>query len=278
MFRIGEFSRIARVSGRLLRYYDSIGLLSPQRIDPATGYRYYSAEQLGRLNRILALKDLGLSLEQVARMVDGKISTDEIRGMLMLKKAELERTLSEEAVRLRHIESRLQQIDEQGVLRDYDVVIKSAPEQPYLSVRRTYVGIGDVVAMLREVSRAATTRIPESARDALIVVAHSDFDDEDLDLEIGFGLKQERAKPLALPGGLEMTVNELPAAACLATLVRSGPLHQSHIAFGALGIWMEANGFQIAGTSREVFLQPPFQRPDQEDVVMEIQFPVTKVA
>jgi DNA-binding transcriptional MerR regulator len=278
MFKIGEFSRIARVSGRLLRYYDGIGLLSPQRIDPATGYRYYSADQLGRLNRILALKDLGLSLEQVARMVDGKISTDEIRGMLMLKKADLERTLSEEAVRLRHIESRLQQIDEQGSLRDYDVVVKSAARQPYLSMRRTYRRIEDVVAMLRKVSRAATARIPESVRDAMIVVAYSDFEDEDLDLEIGFSLKQEMTRRIALPGGMEMTVNELPAIECLATLVRSGPLHQSHIAFGALGIWMEANGFQIAGTSRELFLQPPFQRPDQEDVVMEIQFPVTKAA
>jgi effector-binding domain-containing protein len=237
-----------------------------------------ATDQLGRLNRILALKELGLSLEQLARMVDGKISTDEIRGMLMLKKAELERSLSEEAVRLRHIESRLQQIDEQGALRDYDVVVKSAARQPYLSVRRTYRGIDDVVAMLREVTRAVSARIPESGRDAMVVVAHSDFDDEDLDLEIGVGLRQERTTPLTLPGGLEMTVNELPAVERLATLVRSGPLHQSHIAFGALGIWMEANGFQIAGTSREVFLQPPFQRPDQEDVVMEIQFPVTKVA
>jgi len=278
MFRIGEFSRIARVSSRLLRYYDGIGLLSPQRIDPATGYRYYSADQLGRLNRILALKDLGLSLEQVARMVDGKISTDEIRGMLMLKKAELERTLSEEAVRLRHIESRLQQIDEQGSLRDYDVVVKSAPRRPYLSMRRTYPRIDEVVAVLRDISQVAAARIPESVRDALIVVAHSDFDDEDLDLEIGFGLRQETAKPLTLPGRIEMTVHELPAVECLATLVRSGPLHQSHLAFGALGIWMEANGFQIAGPSRELFLQPPFQRPDLEDVVMEIQFPVTRAA
>jgi DNA-binding transcriptional MerR regulator len=276
MFRIGEFSRIARVSSRLLRYYDGIGLLSPQRIDPATGYRYYSADQLGRLNRILALKDLGLSLEQVARMVDGKISTDEIRGMLRLKKAELERTLSEEAVRLRHIESRLQQIDEQGSLRDYDVVVKSAPRQPYLSMRRTYPRIDDVVVKLREIARAAAARIPENLRDALIVVAHSDFDDQDLDLEIGFGLRQERTKPLQLPGGIAMTVHELPAVECLATLVRAGPLHQSHLAFGALGIWMEANGFQIAGPSRELFLQPPFQTPDQEDVVMEIQFPVTR--
>jgi DNA-binding transcriptional MerR regulator len=278
MFRIGEFSRIARVSGRLLRYYDSIGLLSPQRIDPATGYRYYSADQLARLNRILALKELGLSLEQVARMVDGRVSTDEIRGMLMLKKAELERTLSEEAVRLRHIESRLQQIDEQGSLRDYDVVVKSAARQPYLSMRRTYRRIDDVVAMLRDVARVVIARVPETARDAMIVVAHSDFDDEDLDLEIGFALKQTKTKPIALPGGAEMTISELPAVECLATLVRSGPLHQAHIAFGALGIWMEANGFRIAGTSRELFLQPPFQRPDQEDVVMEIQFPVTKAA
>ena len=60
MFRIGEFSQIARVSGRLLRYYDSIGLLRPVRTDPQTGYRYYSAAQLGELNRILALKELGL--------------------------------------------------------------------------------------------------------------------------------------------------------------------------------------------------------------------------
>jgi DNA-binding transcriptional MerR regulator len=276
MFRIGEFSRIARVSGRLLRYYDSIGLLSPQRTDPATGYRYYSAGQLARLNRILALKDLGLSLEQVARMIDGNISTDEIRGMLMLKKAALERTLSEEAVRLRHIESRLQQIDEQGSLRDYDVVVKSAARQAYLSMRRTYPRIDDAVAMVRDVSRTAAARIPESIRGALIVVAHSDFDDEDLDLEIGFGLKDKTVRPFALQGGIAMTVSELPAVETLATLVRSGPLHQSHIAFGALGVWMEANGFQIAGPSRELFLQAPLQGPDGEDVVMEIQFPVTR--
>ena len=119
MFRIGEFSRIARVSTRLLRYYDGIGLFSPGRIDPATGYRFYLADQLAQLNRILALKDLGLSLEQVARMLDEKITAGEIRGMLALKKAELERSLSEEAARLRHIESRLRQIEERRLARGF---------------------------------------------------------------------------------------------------------------------------------------------------------------
>lgn len=278
MFRIGEFSRVARVSGRLLRYYDSIGLLSPRRIDPATGYRYYAADQLTRLNRILALKELGLSLEQVAGMVDDKISTDEIRGMLMLRKAQLERSLSEEAARLRHIESRLQQIDEEGALSDYDVVVKSAATQPYLAVRRTFPKMDDAIAMLRDVARAVTARIPDGVRDAMVVVAYSDFEEENLDLEIGFALTRPTNKSIALPDRSAMTMTELPAVDSLATVVRRGPNYQSHLAFGALGLWMEANGYAIAGPSREVFLELPFQRPEQEDAVVEIQFPVTKSA
>lgn len=278
MFRIGEFSRIARVSGRLLRYYDGIGLLSPRRIDPATGYRYYAADQLTRLNRILALKELGLSLEQVAGMIDDKISTDEIRGMLMLKKAQLERSLSEEAARLRHIESRLQQIDEEGALSNYDVVVKSAATQPYLAIRRTFPTMDDAIAMVGDVARAVTARIPDSIRDPLVVVAYSDFEEEDLDLEIGFALTRPTNRSVALPDRSEMAMTELPGVDSLATVARRGPKHQSHLAFGALGLWMDANGYAMAGPSREVFLELPLQIPDQEDIVMEIQFPMTKAA
>ena len=86
MFTVGEFSRLAQVSKRMLRYYDEIGLLRPIHTDKLTGYRYYSAEQLPDLNRILALKDLGLTLEQVQRILRDNVSTDEIQGMLLLKK------------------------------------------------------------------------------------------------------------------------------------------------------------------------------------------------
>jgi DNA-binding transcriptional MerR regulator len=273
LFRIGEFSRIARVSGRLLRYYDSIGLFSPSYTDPVTGYRYYRAGQLAQLNRILALKDLGLSLEQVGRMIGEKISAEEVRGMLMLKRAELESSLNDGLARLRHIESRLRQIDEQGSLRDYDVILKSAPAQPYLSLRRTYPGLEPAIAALREVAGAAKT-LPRELQPTLVVVAHSDFDDEDLDLEIGLALDRElpsRFEPPAIPG---MTATELPASDTLATLVRNGPLYESHLAFGALGLWMEANALQIAGPSREVFLELPLRETATTPTVMEVQFPV----
>jgi len=278
LFRIGEFSQIARVSGRLLRYYDSIGLLRPQRIDPVTGYRYYSAGQLQQLNRILALKELGLSLDQVARMLDERISAAEIRGMLALKKAELEQSLAAEAARLRHIESRLTQIEEQGSLGDYDVVLKSAPVVSILSTRATYPRFDDAIAALQEVSRAVRMQVAAAARENIIVVAHCDFDDENLDLEIGVTLSRQVNKPVRLPSGVQMAMAELPASDSLATIVRSGPLYQSHLAFGRLGVWMEANGYQIAGPCREVFLDMPFQAPGQGDPTVEIQFPVAKTA
>ena len=276
MFRIGEFSQIARVSGRLLRYYDSIGLLRPQRIDPETGYRYYSAAQLERLNRILALKDLGLSLDQVARMLDDKISTTEIRGMLALKKAELERSLAEEAARLRHIESRLTQIEQQGTLGDYDVVLKSGAATPVLSTRAVYPTFDEVIAALREIAQAVRTQVAAAARENIVVIAHCDFDDENLDLEIGVTLNRAVNKPVRLPSGAQLALTELPASAMLATLVRTGPLYQSHLAFGKLGVWMEANDYAIAGPCREIFLDMPFQLPG--DPAVEIQFPVTKAA
>ena len=278
MFRIGEFSRIARVSGRLLRYYDSIGLLSPQRVDPVTGYRYYTADQLGRLNRILALKDLGLTLDQVARLIDERISTEEIRGMLVLRKAELERSLDEAASRLRHVEGRLQQIDEQGGLADYDVVVKPVEAQPFLALRRNFAGMDHAIACLREVARLGSPAIPFAARRNLIVVAHSDFEDDSLDLEIGYALTRLINRKVALADGAALAVTELPAVESMATVVRRGAKDRTHLAFGALGIWMDANGYRIAGPGRELFLELPFQRPEPEDVVMEIQFPVTKAA
>ena len=70
MFTIGDFARHGQVSVRMLRHYDTTGLLRPARVDPASGYRFYEAAQLARLNRIVALKDLGFTLEQVAAMLD----------------------------------------------------------------------------------------------------------------------------------------------------------------------------------------------------------------
>ena len=80
MIRIGDFSKLSRISVKTLRYYDEMGLLKPVEVDPFTGYRLYEYSQLSTLNRILALKDLGFSLEEIGRHLDDGLSTEQMRG------------------------------------------------------------------------------------------------------------------------------------------------------------------------------------------------------
>ena len=111
MIKIGDFSKLAHVSIKTLHHYDDLGLLRPTHVDRYTGYRYYEIGQLSRLNRILALKDLGFSLEQVSQLLDEDLSTAEIRGMLRMKQMELAGQVEEEQARLARVEQRLKQLE-----------------------------------------------------------------------------------------------------------------------------------------------------------------------
>jgi DNA-binding transcriptional MerR regulator len=278
MFRIGEFAQIAQVSGRQLRFYDQLGLLRPAHTDPETGYRYYSIRQLPRLNSILALKELGLSLEQIGPLLKKEISATELRAMLTMKRAQLERSLTEEQARLRHIESRIAQIDRQGGIEGFDVVLKSVPPTPFLSLRSSFDSMDEVVLMVRAVAEEGAKQLRPAVRDKLIVVARNDLEDERLDLEIGFSLTRPSNATVRIAGSRVLQAGELPAAPEMATIVRPGTNAQSHTSFGAIGTWIEANAYEIAGPCREVFLEPVTDPPGFEGALVEIQFPVRRAA
>ncbi len=126
MLRIGEFARVGSVSVATLRHYHDLGLLVPAVVDPATGYRWYSAAQLPRLSRIVALKDLGFSLDQVELLI-AEVTADELRGMLMLRRAQVETDLGAQRDRLARIETRLRMIDKEGTMPKYEIAIKPLP-------------------------------------------------------------------------------------------------------------------------------------------------------
>ena len=122
--RIGEFARLGQVSVSALRYYSDAGLLKPAHTDRWTGYRYYDLDQLPSLNRILALKDLGLSLEDIGRLMGDELPPEQIRALLRVKQAEMREQSRELMERLSRVEARIQQIELEGKMPDYDVVIK----------------------------------------------------------------------------------------------------------------------------------------------------------
>src|SRR3712207_4435815 len=114
MLSIGHFARQGRVSVRMLRHYDAIGLLRPAHVDPTTGYRSYDARQLSRLNRIVALKGLGFTLQQVRSVLDDEVGVEELRGMLRLRQAELQSQIAADTARLTQVEARLQILEREG--------------------------------------------------------------------------------------------------------------------------------------------------------------------
>ncbi len=110
MFRIGLFARLCQVSVSALRYYDEIDLLKPESVDPFTGYRYYTAEQVPRLNRIMALKDLGFALDDIRQMVNTDLTASQIRAMLLRRQTDLEAQLMQTQEQLAHVQTRLRQL------------------------------------------------------------------------------------------------------------------------------------------------------------------------
>lgn len=277
MFRIGEFSRIAQVSGRLLRYYDEIGLLSPEFTDPQTGYRYYSAHQLSRLNRILVLKELGLSLEQVARLLGQDTSTEEMRGMLTLRKAQIEQTMQEEMARLRAIEVRLQQLETQGHIPERDVMLKSVPAWDYLALREVLPSMAAIRQLVGNIVDVVPSAVGKNFLGTLAIVRHSPiYEPEALDVEVGYLLTGNVAERVTLSEERVLTKRGLPAVDVMATLIHIGPLTESHGSYGILANWLEANEYLIAGAGREILMQPPLWGKENE-AVTELQFPVTKL-
>ena len=135
MIRIGDFSKLSRVTVKTLRYYDEMGLLHPVEVDPFTGYRYYEYNQLPRLHRILALRDLGFHLEEIARFLDEGLTSQQIHGMLLLRQAEIRQAMHDEEERLQRVASLLHQIDLEDNMSEYAVVMKAVEPIRIASVR-----------------------------------------------------------------------------------------------------------------------------------------------
>jgi DNA-binding transcriptional MerR regulator len=274
MFTIGEFSRIARVTPRQLRHYEELGLFKPERIDPETGYRFYSALQLPRLNRILALKELGLTLTQILRLLDEHISAEEIRGMLTMRKAQIEQTLRDELDRVRSVEARLWQIEEQGELFD-DVVLKAMPARTFLSIRQIVASKEEGFALMAEVQRTLPPLLGRNAvgHFALLFPSES-FEIENIDVEMGLLPAGDVPQTVLLSDGRAMTVRTLPAVETMATLVCVGIANHERC-YGRLGTWMEHHHFQLVGPGWEVLIEP-FHPTKGDEAVIEIQLPVTR--
>lgn len=274
MLKIRDFARLAEVSMTTLRYYDEIGLLKPVHVDPETGYRFYTMDQLPYLHRILALKELGLGLTQIGEILDEGVSAEALQGMLRLRQAQLQQHIQAEQEQLVRIEARLLSLEQGSCLPTYEVVLKAVRPITGISLNLTTTALenhahwGDALcAMLK---RYKITPIDH------LIVLHTESENECIpgSVEVVAPVDWRDADTLITRSEGQLTRCELPAFPRVASTLHHGHPAQVIPAYQALGTWIENNGYTIVGPRRKIRLR---REENLDDALTEIQFPVEKV-
>lgn len=273
MLNIGEFARLGQVSPRMLRHYDELGLLRPERVDATSGYRYYSVRQLERLHRIVALRDIGFGLEQIRQILTEQVSVDELRGMLRLRRAQIEQSVGEEQERLRRIEAHLRALEWRDAVELQDIVIKYT--QPIRVALASASGLSHA-----DIGAAFGRLLPQ-------VIAHLDavgakpgisvgvYEDEggsvaegDIVLRAGFDVGNQN-----VADGETVRVVDLPVIEVAAAVYRGGD-DGIMAAWEALVRWIDDTGYHLIGDCRELYHE--WHEEDPSRNVMELQQPISR--
>lgn len=285
MLKVGDFSQLGQVSVRTLQYYDERGLLKPAEVDEWTGYRFYSVEQLPRLNRILALRDLGFSLEQISRVVDDEVPAEQLRGMLALKQAETERQLSEGRSRLARVEARLRQIELEGEPSSHEVALKKVAPQTAVCARAVVPTMNEVARyrmdLYERVYRRLAKNRTEPAGPELALYHTREYTEENMDMEAAVPVDETSASlasaaPTDAADGVG--IRELPAVLTMAYATFGGrDIWDIPGAVAALFAWVGENGYSSAGPMREVHhFGRELDHEDHDTLVIELQIPLQR--
>jgi effector-binding domain-containing protein len=271
MFKIGDFSTLSRISVKTLRYYDEIGLLKPVKVDQFTSYRYYSADQLPRLNYIVSLKNMGLSLEEVSTLISDDLTPSQMRDIFILKKEELRQRVKEEQRWLEQVEKLLKQIEKEGAMPDYQITIKRVEPQLIVSIRDVLPTYGNVGQLYGEIFKYLGKKLVFKPAGPVMLICHDgEYKESDVDAEAAVPISKN------ISGSDRVKVYELPGLEQAACTIYKGPYEGISEAYNALMAWIESNGYQITGPDRELYFTDPNEVTNPAENVTEIQFPVKK--
>lgn len=266
MFKIGEFAKLTRVPVRTLRYYDDIGILKAAHIEVESGYRYYTGTQLVELNRILALKDLGLSLEQIDRILKDESRIEDLQGMLRLKQLEIEQSIQNEQQRLIRIQTWLEQ--EKVAPDRYEITVKDVPAQTVAAIQGIASSENDLAMvcenLFQTLSRTLSKNQISCSEAGIVRYLNEDFTDTNIQVEALIPLRGTN------PELSQLTVHHLPAMK-VASLAFRGNNNQLPGVYQAILQWLDVQSYRIVDNPREIHLQ------QDNDAVIEVQVPIEAV-
>ena len=246
MLKIGEFSKLSRVSVRMLRHYDEIGLLKPAEIDRFTDYRYYREDQLPIAGRIAALKDMGFSLADIVRILEAYDNREKLDQFFSARQEELEALSRDTAYKLTLLDAARKRLRKEEDM-SFNVTLKTIPER-----------------------YAATMNLVEDDP-CLCAVTYLDgeYKEENVDM---MAWKTVRGNYPDTEHVKFRTLPEVTVASC----TYQGSYTQITDVYAAVIAWMEANGYEPAGPMFNIYHVSPHETQNPDEFVTEICYPVKK--
>ena len=270
MLRIGEFSKLSRISIRMLRHYDEIGLLTPEETDPFTGYRYYSEAQLITAGRINALKDMGFKLCGAAELLERWEDRETLERRLLAQREAALLQAEEAARRLRLLDTALERLRKDEPMK-YDVTVKTIPERQVASVRQIIPSY-DMEGSLWEIFLKETAHMHIQDGDPVLCSAtfyDGEYKESDVDVEI------QKTVRGAYPDTEHVKFKTMPAVE-VASAVCRGSYEQIGEATAAVVSWVEASGWAFDGPAFFIYHVSPHETNNPEEFVTELCYPVRK--
>lgn len=271
MLKIGDFSKMSRISIRMLRHYDEIGLLKPEEVDDFTGYRYYDESQLIQAGRIQALKNMGFGLTSIREIMKVYSDAEELGHFLTIQRKELEAQAVQIRERLLLLDSTIQWLRKDGTMMGYDVSLKTMPELYVASVKQvipTYADEGMLWNIMMEETKGMHMQYGNPSY-GMAVYHDGEFKEHDVTVEVqqsvlGTYMDTEHVKYKKIPSTL------------IASVTFKGRYEQISQVNEAVAKWISDNGYEYGGLSFNIYHVSPQSAQNPEEYVTEVCYPVRK--
>jgi DNA-binding transcriptional MerR regulator len=279
MLKIGEFAQLSQVTVKTLHHYSDIGLFEPAHIDPKNNYRYYKVDQLPRIHRIMAMKEVGLSLDQIRLLMTEDLPIEQFRGMLRLKQSEIEQEIKKAQQKSSIVDFRLRMIEAETNFPNMDVVIKELEPLFVLSM----------VVKQHHTMKNVTETLHRAIKDGAVKYAGVSVDVfhgetiihlESPELQEGqheiLLLVESSQQDVVIPELGELRTRTEPGSPVAATLMLNGETQGTHLdQVTLLQRWAVAHGYGLNGQVRYWMHRGPLETLNREDFVVEVQLPLT---
>lgn len=270
MYRIGPFSLMCKLTIKALRFYEAEGLLEPAWIDPVTGYRHYDSSQLPAVHRITALRQCGLSLPEIKQVLaGGKVAPVFERRRRQLER-ELEKT-SQQLGAIRHYQDQLAGSCPKGP----EILIKDLPQVLVYSKRFIAPDYDSYFQLIPAIGAEVTANNPglrckNNPAYCFIVYHGEEFRETNLDIEFCEAVCE------AGKDSQDIRFKVVPAVPFAACALHQGPYRSLGSTYATLFDWIERNGWEADGPTRESAIDGVWNQDDPADWLTEVQVPVRR--